>query len=79
MATSLTLQYQDGGKVFKDDVRAIKDALEKLNTTKENTKKDSIRYSVEKFLKSWLTWASARSSTIDNQFEKHIKNLRLWA
>lgn len=52
MATSLTLQYQDGGKVFKDDVRAIKDALEKLNTTKENTKKDSIRYSVEKFLKS---------------------------
>ena len=55
METSLTLQYQDGGKVFKDDVRAIKDALEKLNTTKENTKKDSIRYSVEKFLKSWLT------------------------
>lgn len=52
MATSLTLQYQDGGKVFKDDVRLIKDALEKLNTTKENTKKDSIRYSVEKFLKS---------------------------
>lgn len=51
MATSLTLQYQDGGKVFKDDVRAIKDALEKLNTTKENTKKDSIRYSVEKFFK----------------------------
>lgn len=51
MATSLTLQYQDGGKVFKDDVRAIKDALEKLNTTKENTKKDSIRYSVENFLK----------------------------
>lgn len=50
MATSLMSQYQDGGKVFKDDVRAIKDALEKLNTTKENIKKDPIRYSVEKFM-----------------------------
>lgn len=52
MATSLMSQYQDGGKVFKDDVRAIKDALEKVKTTKKNTKKDSIRYFVEKFLKS---------------------------
>ena len=39
MATSLTLQYQDGGKVFKDDVRAIKDALEKLNTTKKTPRR----------------------------------------